>query len=140
MPSLSFGHIDLVIPLLPTDNGTFKHQLQTIAGEYSQEWPEIGFAEPDWVFFECYCGEDQEGHSDEGEDGGNAEHVIVGTLSTMDFPSSRERSVPLRQEGKLNVFELRIERIARELWVGGDPLEDEDGELLFEQTYSASSM
>jgi hypothetical protein len=66
----------------------------------------------------------------------------MGTLSTLAFESSRERAVSLRQEEKTetDVFELRIERIAREVWEGGDPLEDEDAELLFERAYSARSV
>jgi hypothetical protein len=127
-----------VIPLLPTAIDTFDDKLRAIADEYSRKWPKIGSTGPDWVFFECYCGEDQEDHS--GQDGGNAEHIIMGTLSTLDFVSGRGTSAPSRQEEELDIFVLRIERIPYELWVGDHPLEEDDIELLFERTYSAKSV
>jgi hypothetical protein len=126
----------LTVTTLLNEVARFMNQLRTIADQYLAEWHKIGNNGPRSVFFRCYCEEDLEGLSDDDGDEWRPVDLLVGTLSTLDFAASGRRSARMRQEEKLDVFELRIERIARELWVGGDPLEDEDAELLFERTYS----
>jgi hypothetical protein len=127
--------MNLTVTTMPNDVVRFMNQLRTIADQYAAGWQKIGFNAPKSVFFKCYFGENH----DDGEDEWRIDNVIVGTLSTLDFAASGRRSARMRQQEELNVFECRIERIAREVWERGRPLEDADMELLFQQTYSARS-
>jgi hypothetical protein len=130
----------LTIAMFPNDVDTFTNQLRTIADRYAAEWRRIGFNGGKSVFFECYYEEDLEGTSDDGGDEWRPDNVIVGTLWTADFTTNGRRFARTRHGEELEVFKLRIERIARELWVEGLPIEDDDIELLFEQSYSARSV
>jgi hypothetical protein len=128
-----------VIPLVPTDIDRFTNQLRTIADRYSTAWRKIETPGPHWGFFDCYYGKDGSGQSDDDSDAGRFDDVIVGTLCTLDFVASHRGSSHLRQDEQLCDFELRIERIPHELWVGENQIEDDDIELLFQQTYPARS-
>jgi hypothetical protein len=131
--------MSLTITTLPNDVARFTNQLRAITDQYAAGWHKIGFNGPKSLFFQCCYGEDLEDHSDDGQAERRVHNVIVGTLSTLDFAASGRRSARVRQQEELGVFECRIERIAREVWLRGGPLEEDGTELLFRQTYSARS-
>jgi hypothetical protein len=131
--------MSLTVTTLPNDVARFTNQLRNIADQYAAGWHKIGFNVPKSVVFKCYFGEDLEGLSDDGRAERRVDNVIVGTLSTLDFAPSGRRSARMRQQEELGVFECRLERVAREVWQRGRPLEDADMKLLFQQTYSARS-